>query len=415
MKETARRRRPGGVVWLVLALATASPAEVQRRVVPVRDDRSLRAALSAARAGTTISLAPGTYRGGLHARGLAGAKDAAIVIEGRDPNDPPQFRGGALAMHLSDCRHVVLRNLLARGFPANGMNIDDGGSFDTPAHHVVLEDVTILDTGPKGNRDGLKLSGVDHFVLRRCRIEGWGGSSIDMVGCHHGVIEDCTFVAKAGFSQATGIQMKGGSSDVLVQSSFFDGRQGGGRAVNIGGGTGLRYFRPKPDDYEATRITVAGNRFVGSRAAVAWATARGGHVHHNTIYLPQRWPLRILQEQPVGRFRPCHGGLFENNLVVYGRVASVVNVGPNTAPRTFRFRRNAWFRRGGGSRPRLPAPETDGVHDVDPRLAKPGTAAMAVTSKDPRLQGIGADAYVRPKPPDWVKAMTPRQRLPKRP
>jgi len=391
---------------LSLLLATASTTAGDRRVVRVSDDVALRQALTRVRAGETISVAPGRYRGGLSLRNRAGRADAPIVIQGSDSNRPPVFRGGALWIHLSDCSYVALRNVVAEGFPGNGLNVDDGGSFETPAHHVLLENVTVRDVGPRGNRDGMKLSGVDCFVIRKCRVEGWGGSSIDMVGCHQGLIEDCTFVAKRGFQQATGLQMKGGSSEILVQGCFFDGRAGGGRAVNIGGSTGLRYFRPKVQDYEATKITVAGNRFVGSHAAVAWATARGGRAHHNTIYQPQRWGLRILQEQPVGPFQACHGGVFENNLVVYGRVVSVVNIGPNTAPRTFVFRRNAWYRAGDRRPPRLPAAEADGVHGLDPRLADPGTPTMRVTSTDARFKDIGADAYKRPKPPDWAKWTT---------
>ena len=41
--------------------------------------------------------------------------------------------------------------------------------------------------------------------------------------------------------------------------------------------------------------------------------------------------------------------------------------------------------------------ETDGVYRVDPKLKGPGTAEMKVTSTDPRLKGIGADAYEPPK------------------
>ena len=59
--------------------------------------------------------------------------------------------------------------------------------------------MTILETGPKGNHDALKMSGVDHFTVRKCHFEAWGGSGIDMVGCHHGVVEDCTFVGREGF------------------------------------------------------------------------------------------------------------------------------------------------------------------------------------------------------------------------
>ena len=85
---------------------------------------------------------------------------------------------------------------------------------------------------------------------------------------------------------------------------------------------------------------------------MAWVTADGGHVHHNTIVLPEKWVLRILQETTDPQFEPCHGGVFEDNLVIYdSRVQVFVNVGPRTAPETFVFRRNAWCDVEGSRRP----------------------------------------------------------------
>jgi hypothetical protein len=293
---------------------------------------------------------------------------------------------------LSDCAYVTLRGLTVRGSTGNGLNIDDGGTFQTPAHHIVIEDVTVLDVGPRGNLDGLKMSGVDDFVVRRCRFEGWGGSAIDMVGCHRGVIENSRFTGKEGFSQANAVQMKGGSSDILVQTSVFN--RAGERAINLGGSTGLQFFRPAPGEYEASRITVAGNRFLGSLSPVAWVSADGGRVYRNTIQLPDRWVARVLQEQTAPQFKPCRGGVFEENLVVFDRrLAAFVNVGPKTAPETFVFRKNAWFQTDGVARPNLPSPEQDGVHQIDPKLDRPAHPDARVTSTDPRLKEIGADHY----------------------
>ena len=397
MTTTKHRALAAGVVAVLLSAGIAA-AGAEGKTVRVASDEQLRAALRGARAGTTVSIARGRYRGGLYLKALAGTEAAPIVIAGRDANDPPVFVGGPVAMHLSDCSHVTLRDLTVRGMSAGGINIDDGGTLQTPSHHITVERVAVLDTGPRGNRDALKLSGVDHFGVRNCRFEGWGGSAIDMVGCHHGVIEDCRFLGKRGFSQSNGVQTKGGSADILIQTSFF--RDAGQRAVNLGGSTGLRHFRPRVDDYEATRITVAGNRFVGVMAPIAWVTASGGRAHHNTIYLPTRWVLRILQENAdIPQLKHCHDGAFEENLIVFDRrVREFVNIGPKTAPKTFRFRRNAWYGLAGGRRVRLPTAEADGVHQVDPKLKGAGTARMAVTSRDRRLRGIGADAYVRPEP-----------------
>lgn len=364
--------------------------------IDVADSDELRRAAQQLAPGATLSLRPGVYRGGLHLANVRGTSRRPVVIEGSDPNDPPVFRAGGTGIQLSDCNHLILRNIMVEGFPGNGINIDDGGSYETPSHHVVVEKVTILATGPTGNHDALKMSGVDHFTVRECHFEGWGGSGIDMVGCHHGVVEDCTFVGREGFSQSNGVQLKGGTRDVLVHRCLF--KDAGQRSINLGGSTGLPFFRPEVQDYEARDITIAGNRFVGGSAAVAWVTADGGYVHHNTIVMPEKWVLRILQETNDPRFRSSHGGLFERNLIVYdSRVQVFVNVGPHTAPESFLFRRNVWCDRDGQRVPALPVAEGDGtyVHDLD--LDPAGLSNGIVDGEDERLCGVGAAAYRRPR------------------
>ena len=272
--------------WLIAAFSFPTNAQEETKKVRIKDSSELSRAIRALRPGTTLLLEPGIYSGGIYLRDIKGKDEQRVVMEGTDPDNPPVFTGGRQAIHLADCSNMTLRNIKVKGFPANGINIDDGGSYETPADHIVLENLTIVETGPKGNHDALKMSGVDHFVVRKCHFEGWGGSGIDMVGCHHGIIEDCTFIGREGFSQANAVQLKGGTHDVLVECCFFN--NAGQRSINLGGSTGLRFFRPKLRGYEAKNITVAGNRFVGSMAPVAWVTSDGGYVHHNTIVLPAK-------------------------------------------------------------------------------------------------------------------------------
>ncbi|MHC4850338.1 MAG: right-handed parallel beta-helix repeat-containing protein [Planctomycetota bacterium] len=373
---------------LVLFAAVAS-AQVR-----VEDSAQLLAAARRAKPGQVISLAPGVYAPGVRLVGLAGEKGRPIVIEAAERGRAPLFQGGACALHLVDCRWVTLRNLTVMGCSGNGINIDDAGTIETPSQQIVLEGITVLDTGPTGNHDGIKMSGVDDFVVRKCRIAGWGGSAIDMVGCHRGVVEDCTFEGKQGFSQSNGVQMKGGSRKILVQGCFF--RDAGERSVNIGGSTGLAYFRPRNARFEAEEITVAGNRFAGGTAFVAFVNARNARVHHNTMHHPAKWVLRILQETRGERFPACREGVFENNLIVFDRrLRTAVNIGPATAPKSFVLRNNAWFGVDGAPRPRCELPETDAVHGVDPKLMRPGSPKMRAASKDQRLRAVGARAHLR--------------------
>jgi len=103
-------------------------------------------------------------------------------------------------------------------------------------------------------------------------------------------------------------------------------------------------------------VIVEGNHFVGSTAPIAFVTSIHCEVRQNMIVNPDKWIMRILQEQPVGDFKACQQGVFEANLVVYDeRVQSFVNIGPDTLPETFTFRQNAWFSRNGDRKPSLPS------------------------------------------------------------
>ncbi len=388
---------------LVVALVGGWLLSARAETITVNSTGALRSAVLRARAGTTILIAPGEYSGGLDFRGVSGTADARIVIRGANPKNPPVFKGGSQAMHLADCNYVTLAHFVVDGCTANGLNCDDGGSTDTPMHHLIVEDLTIRHIGPRGNRDGLKMSGVDRFVVRKCRFSGWGGSAIDMVGCHQGVVEDCYFHGEEGFDNSEAIQMKGGCADILVQCCFFD--RAGQRALNLGGSTGLAFFRPAVGDYEAARLLVGGNRFFGSQTPVAWPTASHNRVVQNTIVLPEKWIGRILQETRDPRFKPSHDGVFEKNVVVFdGRVGryEFVNVGPGAAPETWKFLHNAWFDIEGHRRPKLPGTETGSVYQVDPQLVDIGKPTMRITSSDERLKDLGDRAWIRLDAAAWI-------------
>ena len=177
-------------------------------------------------------------------------------------------------MHLTDPAYVELHDLVISKARGNGLNIDDGGSYDTPAHHVVLRRLVVRDVGSDGNHDGLKLSGLDDFTVEECTVERWGkrGSAIDMVGCHQGFLRGCT-IREGDATNANGVQAKGGSRDISILQCRFE--NAGGRGVNLGGSTGLPYFRPKPQGYEAKDITVEDCTFLGSMAPIAFVGVDG--------------------------------------------------------------------------------------------------------------------------------------------
>jgi hypothetical protein len=331
------------------------------------------AALASAEPGTEIRLAPGSYRGGISAAGLRGSESAPIVIAAANADDPPIIEGGGSGLHLSSPKYVEIDGLVFAKATGNGLNIDDGSDAATPAERVTIRNVVVRDVGPEGNRDGIKLSGVDHFRVENCCVERWGvgGSGVDMVGCHDGVVEGCTFAGPGG-EQANGVQTKGGSSDVTVRRCRFE--DCGGRGVNIGGSTGLEHFRPRDAAYEARNITVEDCEFLGGAAAVAFVGVDGAVVRHNTIYRPRRWAVRILQESQGERFAPCRNGRFEKNVIAFraSELRTAINVGGGTEPASFEFAGNMWACLDRPDQTRrlvsLPAEERDGAYGAPPEF-----------------------------------------------
>jgi hypothetical protein len=380
----------GRLLAACMATVLALPACSRAETVTVRDRESLRQAVQGAKPGDTIRIAPGEYAGGLSFSNLHGTASAPIRITADDPKNPPLFKAGGAAFHFSQISHIELRDLRMSGATGNGLNIDDGGNISSPSHHITLRGLSVSEVGPQGNRDGIKLSGIDDFQVLDCKIERWGsgGSGIDMVGCHRGVIQGCTF--RDGGSE--GVQAKGGSSQIIIRRCRFD--NAGGRAINAGGSTGMAYFRPKVQGYEAKDIRIEGNVFVGGMSAVAFVGVDGATVRFNTIYRPGRWAFRILQETQDPGFVPSRGGVIEDNIIVFQSDAwseGGVNIGPGTAPETFRFARNVWYcgDRPDRSRPRLPTAEVDGVTGKDPLLRNPEKGDFALMPGSP-AQGKGA-------------------------
>jgi len=313
---------------------------------------------------TRLRIAPGVYPGGHHVIGVEN-----LTVEALDPKNPPHFQGGANGWQFSQCRNLTVRGLHLSGQTGNGLNLDDGGQYDKPVTGVILEDLDISDIGPKGNHDAIKCSGLTQLTIRRCTISGWGGQGIDFVGCHSSLITECRFVGKPGFTASAAIQLKGGTSDIVVTKCHFV--QAGERPLNLGGSTGLPYFRPPAAKYEAARLKVTDNTIEGSPCAAAFVGVDGAEFSHNTILFPTQWVFRILQETREPGFAPCRNVRITDNRIVFRRadLKSDLNVGTGTEPQTFVFERNRWFAedKPNASRPSLPTAEKDGYYGQDPR------------------------------------------------
>ena len=302
---------------------------------------TLDAALQVVLPGDTILVHGGTYAGGLFAGNIQGTADAWITIMAAT-GELVIFDGGTNAWQFSDAAYLDIRGFVFENQTGNGLNFDDGGTYDTPAHHIRFTACSFQNINATGNNDFLKLSGVDSFEVVQCSFLNGaaGGSGIDMVGCHDGKVSLCQFLALGSNS----IQMKGGTRNITVERNFF--KFGGERTLNIGGATGLQFFRPIDATYEAADIKAYSNVFVGSTAPIAFVGAINCAVINNTIYLPAKWVLRILQETvDTTRFAPCGNNDFINNIIYINNLVNVeCNIGPNTDPESFLFSNNLWFK-----------------------------------------------------------------------
>ncbi|HYF36257.1 MAG TPA: right-handed parallel beta-helix repeat-containing protein [Prosthecobacter sp.] len=374
--------RPSPLLITASLLLAFPSARADVKTVTTRED--LRQALTRLAPGATLKIAPGEYGPGHAIPAAQGTAAKPIVIEAADPKNPPRFTGGAVALHLQGCAFITIRHLHIQGQTGNGINLDDGGAS---SHHITLEHLFISDIGPKGNTDGIKLSGLTDFAVRHCRITGWGGQAIDMVGCHRGLVESCHFEGKDGFAQATGPQAKGGSEDIVIRACTLV--RAGQRPVHLGGSTGRPYFRPADAKYEARRITVEGCLIIGGMAGAVFTGSEDCSVRFNTFLNPEVWALRILQENQEPGMIPCRNNTFENNIitVTQGALRTWLNNSSGTAPETFKFANNWWFHHGQTQRPNLPSPELNGAYNLDPRLDanhKPQT---------PAAQSLGHTAF----------------------
>lgn len=378
------------IVCLWILLLTVSPVKgTTLHVGPFFEYMTLSEAVDVAVPGDTIRIHEGIYSGGIFVGDLQGTESDWIHIHGA-PGEEIIFEGGTNAWQFTDAAYLHISNVIFEHQTGNGVNFDDGGSYETPAHHVVFQDCIFRDMDATGNNDLLKLSGLDSFQIIGCTFMNGaeGGSGIDMVGCHDGLIRNCHFENLGSNS----IQAKGGTSDIRIESNFF--KNAGARALNLGGSTGLQFFRPIDAPYEAARLKAYSNIFIGSQAPVAFVGSINCEFINNTIYLPEKWVMRILQETvDETRFPACGFNSFRNNIIyIDDRVTVEVNIGPNTAPETFTMSNNLWYHaeNNNWTGPVLPVTDADNLVGQDPLFIDATAENFDIQENSPAI-GLGAE------------------------
>lgn len=353
------------ILLLLISLATYSIAIAKTIIVSVGGQvPSIQAAAQIATPGDLIYVQQGVYNGGMTIVNLKGTPQQDITILA-DTTGEVIIRGGANAIQFTDANFLNLNGFIFEGQTGNGLNMDDGGTIDTKSEYISIRNCTFRNINATGNNDLLKMSGIDNFEVVNCTFlnGSTGGSGCDMVGCHFGGFISNKFINQG----SNAIQAKGGTSDILISRNYFENC--GQRTLNLGGSTGLAFFRPIDATYEAADLAVYSNIFIGSVAPICYVGSIRVDVANNTIIRPEKWVIRILQETvDPNRFVPCSQGLFRNNLIYQGTLGTETNVGSNTSPNEFLFSNNFWynFQNTMWQGPQIPTPDQNITKNQDP-------------------------------------------------
>lgn len=200
---------------------------------------------------------------------------------------------------------------------------------------------------------GIKVSQPDNVKLRRCEIYDTGsvtagGMGIDCVNGDNLLIEDCHFHDCNG----TGIYMKGGLRNALVQRNLVMNVNGDG--ILLGESTGVAFMDAvgNPQLYEAIDGVVRNNIIVN--AANSGLITYGSldcQWYNNTIYnssVNNGAGLRIIKGAHAGYpDTPCKGGLFRNNIVMVGNSARpYIHIVQDSHDGSIGFNNNRYFNTG---------------------------------------------------------------------
>lgn len=306
---------------------------------PTSPCKTISKAVSLASPGTSILVHSGTY-GYDYIDNVVGTASAPIWIGGVQGQEKPIFTNptGEGLKFSAPLRYVVLHDMEVRITTSHGINMDDGGDHDSysAASDIVISGIYLHDVGDGNNIDNcLKLSGVNNFYVldstfNHCGNDATsgGGTGIDMVGCHWGL------VARNKFTGRKAAQTKGGSRDIEMRWNYiaFLQRYETREAIAVGGeSTAYSYFRPSLSSsgdsdglhYEARDIRLIANVIVGGKG-ISMAGCVDCLVANNSVILPEGQLFKIVEALAVDPndtpgFTMVKDGRIFNNIFYYDK------------------------------------------------------------------------------------------------
>jgi hypothetical protein len=127
------------LLFLIMGFGICLPLPATiRHVGTNRQYTSLTPALAVTVPGDTIMIHEGIYPGGISIANLQGTIDNWIHIISA-PSETVIFNGGINSWQITDGAYVHIKGIVFQQQKGNGLNIDDGGSYNTPSHHIVID------------------------------------------------------------------------------------------------------------------------------------------------------------------------------------------------------------------------------------------------------------------------------------
>lgn len=349
--------------------------------------------------GDEIVLMPGEHLG-FRLKDVKGTREQPIVIRGLDARQPGPIRAqkNFYGIHLVDCEFVEVRNVIVFGAQYVGIFVDSSSTEKLHNANITIDNAMVVQTGRalRGDRDGIRVHGIENVTIRDCRIEGWTDAAIDVVASKAVTIERCTVRHREGFDSLAGIVIRAGSTDVTVSHCLLE--SAGNIVVAAGRPSPDADFRPRiasdaPSGtlLEATNVTVRNCVYNRGYASLSLVHAKDVRFMKNTISNPRLHIILARRETKDPRFAPSSEITFGGNLMEWipSDLQSIANVDESLDPSTFRMETNLW------ASPELPgalkalgvvpgwdhAPQ---VIDVEPKLDSERRPT------EPKAQGFGA-------------------------
>lgn len=379
----------------------AAPAHAAQYLINPGDDWAAKAVKC--RPGDEIVLMPGRHRPASIDR-LVGTAEAPIVIRGASTTKPSIIAAQLDGIRIKEASHIVIKDLQIIGGSASGIWIAaaqdeqpaDAAAAPQPAmsepltavqprgnraRDILISNVSISKVGPRGQRHGVYLCGFADARLNNLRIEGWGGSAIELIACEDVVINRPALRGVKDHSQFCGIRARAGCDRVTISEGVFE--NAGEIAICIGGKSDPEEFIPPiPADApnasvtEAARVSIEQTRIIGSPCPIAFIHATDSLVRSSTIVRPTRNVFALLNQSPDVRMAVSTRNIFGNNLVMWepGDVKRLVEVDEGVSPAALVLEPNVWWsgeteeqRRKLGPMPGSAAQQQEQIVNVNPR------------------------------------------------